>query len=78
MLVTGFQRLQSNFEAMRRVLTAEEVQRYVIVLIDDSDVSISRVGCCSLGICANGAQTDVLDVGCCAEVVSYQGCVCIE
>ena len=46
--------MQSNFEAVWRVLTAEEVQRYVIVLIDDSDVSISRVGSRSLGICTEG------------------------
>ena len=47
--------MQSNFDAVRRMLTAKEVQRYVIVVIDHSDVSISRVGCRSLGICANGA-----------------------
>ena len=78
MLVTGFQRLQSNFKAVRRVLTAEEVQRYVIVPVDDSDVSISRVGYSSLGICANGAWGDMFDVGCRAEVVPNQRGVCIE
>jgi hypothetical protein len=55
MLLTGFWCLQSNFEAVWRVLTAKVVQRYVIVLIDDSDIPISRVGYNSLGICADGA-----------------------
>ena len=78
MLVTGLRRLQSNFEAVRRVLTAEEVQWDVIVLIDDSDVSISRVGCCLFDICADRAWGDVLDVGCCAEVISNQRGVFIK
>ena len=78
MLVTGFRRLQSNFEAVWCVLTAKEVQRYVIVFIDDGDVSVSGVGGRSFGICANSAWGDVLDVGCCAEVISNQRGVCIE
>ena len=60
------------------MLTAKEVQRYVIALINDGDVSVSGVGGRSFGICADGAWGDVFDVGCRTEVVSDQRWVIIE